>query len=169
MIGAVVLGAERVSRNLERAARAVAPASFFAVEKAGLYLEGQLKKNRLSGGKRSAVLQSRGFVYMDSLRVGTGHLRASVHSRATWTRSNAVANVGTPIFYAKVHEEGCVIVPRTKPYLRFKVGKTWVATKRVVIPARRIFWKEARTSQPKIKEIIGEAATVVARIGNGGQ
>lgn len=62
----------------------------------------------------------------------TGTLRRSVTEYAT---GNSI-EVGSNLRYARIHELGWVITPKTKPYLVFKYKGRWVKTKRVVIPKR---------------------------------
>lgn len=54
----------------------------------------------------------------------------------TYRADNASAEWGTNKIYAAIHQEGGVIVPRTRKNLRFAVPGGFVSTKRVNIPAR---------------------------------
>lgn len=62
----------------------------------------------------------------------TGRLAGSITHNATDSR----VEVGTNVIYAAVHQLGAVITPVKAAALRFKIGKAWISTKQVVIPAR---------------------------------
>lgn len=64
--------------------------------------------------------------------VDTGRLRRSIDFQAS---ADGLA-VGTNTLYARVHQFGATIVPKVAKFLRFKIGKKWVTTKKVTIPAR---------------------------------
>lgn len=53
---------------------------------------------------------------------------------------------------AYVHEYGMTIHAKSKPYLHFKIGDTWIKTKQVHIRQKRFFrsgWEEARSKFPQ--------------------
>ncbi|MEE4137465.1 MAG: phage virion morphogenesis protein [Desulforhopalus sp.] len=59
-------------------------------------------------------------------------LKNSIEYEATSTQ----VAVGTNVKYAKIHQYGGDITPKTKKALKFKVGNKWVTTKKVTMPAR---------------------------------
>lgn len=60
----------------------------------------------------------------------SGHLRRSI----TLKKGRNEIRVGSNLVYARIHDQGGTIKPRTKKYLRFKIGKHWVCVKSVKIP-----------------------------------
>lgn len=62
----------------------------------------------------------------------SGTLKNSIGYHAT---ANSV-EVGTNIKYAKVHQEGATIKPKTKKFLAFRLGGGWVRKKKIKIPKR---------------------------------
>ena len=65
------------------------------------------------------------------------------------------AEVGTNVKYAAIHQLGGVIKAKNKPYLRFKIGKQWIAKKEIVIPARP-FMMVQDDDWPKMTQALGK-------------
>jgi phage gpG-like protein len=112
--------APQVYRDLSRRTSSVILAS---AKTAAVYGEARIKE-RLSG----VVLRYR-----------SGALRRTVSSEIIPRRDDIeiVFRAGSEkVPYARIHEEGGVIVPRSKPYLVFRTAKGWVSTKKVTMPRR---------------------------------
>lgn len=62
----------------------------------------------------------------------SAHLKNSIGYMVSATG----VEVGTNVKYAKVHQEGMTIKPKTKKFLAFMVGGHWVKKKKVKIPKR---------------------------------
>lgn len=86
----------------------------------------------------------------------SARLQRSMTSRAALTTSPAGFEVGTNVQYAATHQYGATIRPKTKPLLRFKIGKRWVSKNSVEIPARP-FIPEPELS-PRWERALEEAA-----------
>lgn len=119
--------------------RAMGQAIHAAAKTAAVYGLGRVKE-RLSG----VVLRYRKGALRRSARV-----EIVPHARDVEIVFRAGGD-GVP--YARIHEEGGVIVPRSRPYLVFKTARGWVSTKRVVMPKR-----------PYLKPSAGEALVVLRR------
>jgi len=88
----------------------------------------------------------------------TGRLQRSIEGRGSKTR----ATTGTNVCYAIVHQEGATITAdagkhvglcgtetKNAPWLRFKINGKWAASRKVVIPQRRIFPDEEGGGLPR--------------------
>lgn len=62
-----------------------------------------------------------------------GYLKGSIDYYVT--TSGIV--VGSPLIYARVHNEGAIIKAKNSPYLKFKSNGNWVMKKQVEIPKHR--------------------------------
>lgn len=72
------------------------------------------------------------------LRVRTGTLLRSIRTYLKAKPSGGGEVSLGMRFYGWVHDRGKVIVPKTAPYLRFRLPNgRWVSSKRVVLPERR--------------------------------
>lgn len=164
-----------------------------AMEQACILVETDVKVNSMSvprpapfiihrrGGKE--VVLKRGGV--GGLSADSGHLRASVtHEVLPPVEGKVVGVVGTPVFWAGVHEDGATIVPKASPFLfipvnvqragtaarRTAAGKTAtvrarangvIAVREVHIPARRPFGQSLdRTRAGVVKLFDGFVRTV---------
>jgi phage gpG-like protein len=76
-----------------------------------------------------------------------------------------VVGAGGPAWYGKVHEFGpTTIVPKTKKYLRFKIGDHWITKSKVVIPSRPFMGPSLEDMRLKIiDEIQLTVKTVIER------
>lgn len=70
------------------------------------------------------------------LKVRSGRLRASIGHRVERRGREIVGILGAGVKYARIHELGGTIKPKTAPYLHFQVRGQWVKVKEVTIPAR---------------------------------
>lgn len=93
----------------------------------------------------------------DVLQVRSGTLRRSIHPEYDFTADKAVAIIGTNTIYARIHEYGGVILPKTKKALKFKIGDKWVITKRVVMPERSFLRTALRETVPEIEAVLKAA------------
>lgn len=117
------------------------------VKKLGYDLEA-LVKRKLSGPVLKAV---------------TGILKGSVNTEITETRTSITASVGTSVLsvpYARIHEWGGIIVPKTADYLVFKTADgAWHKVKQVTIPERSYLRSSLGEKKETIEsEIRGSAA-----------
>lgn len=70
------------------------------------------------------------------LKERTGNLRRSIIERTVSTGSRITSTVSTNAVYAKIHEYGGVITPRTAAALVFEIDGHRIATQKVTIPPR---------------------------------
>lgn len=56
--------------------------------------------------------------------------------------------------YARILNEGGTITPKSRPCLRFKIGKQWVSKKSVTIPKRQ-FLGISKSDEAEVLNIIG--------------
>lgn len=74
----------------------------------------------------------------------TGALRNSIIARTANSIREVTkksATIGTNLKYARIHNEGGVIKPKTKPWLKFQIpGVGWRTVKQVTIPKREYMW-----------------------------
>ena len=79
----------------------------------------------------------------------TSMLMRSIFYKAT---SDAI-HVGTNRVYARVHQLGDTIRPKSRPKLVFKLGSRWVRAKQVTIPARP-YLGVSREDERAIRDVI---------------
>jgi len=90
------------------------------------------------------------------LGVVTGHLRSSIRSKVERKDKRLIGTVGSyGVKYARIHELGGIIRPKTAKALRFQVepGK-WVTVKKVEMPARPYLRPGVADSLEHIKALI---------------
>lgn len=86
------------------------------------------------------------------LGVRTGRLRGSITtsvSAGLGTRQ-IEGRVGTNVVYGPIHEYGGTIRAKRGRFLRFRIGRRWVAVRRVTIPPRPFLRTALRDAAPKI-------------------
>jgi len=71
-----------------------------------------------------------------ALQRRTGRLRNSITTSVVIEGNRVVGRIGSNVVYARIHELGGVIRPKTAKALRFQVGGDWVATQQVTMLAR---------------------------------
>ena len=113
--------------------------------KAVLYVESTIKKSFGTLGKP---------------KVRTGHLRRSIYSDVIERGDHIAGIVGSDLVYARIQEEGGVIVAKNALYLRFTIGGRWVSVKQVVIPARPYIEPAIQGSITQIQKIISDTVKV---------
>lgn len=87
-------------------------------------------------------------------------LAKAFHLNVTTT----LATVSNSTIYARIHQLGGVIKPKTGKYLKFKIGDRWVSVKQVTMPARPFFPVLNGQLTPKAGEkIIGAAERVIMK------
>lgn len=93
----------------------------------------------------------------------SGMLRDSIkllrfYQLAPGGEATAVIGAGNKrVPYAAIHEYGGVIKPKTKPFLRFKIGEQWISTKQVVMPSRPYLRPAVTTKTAEFDTFIQEA------------
>ena len=82
----------------------------------------------------------------------TGTLSRSITHEVTTSR----ARVGTNLKYARIHEVGGIIRPKTAPALVFKTADgSWVRTQKVIMPARPYLRPAVYKNRRAIKKFLG--------------
>jgi phage gpG-like protein len=93
-------------------------------------------------------------------RVGGQTLSKSGRLRRSFSRGVVAKpsgfTIGTNVLYAKTHQDGKTIRPKTAKALRFKVGGAWVTAAKVKIPRRRMV--PAGKLPPRWERALREAA-----------
>jgi len=111
-------------RRLKRAPAQMRRALIPAMTECMALAERTAKKDYLSGpGPRK--LQRR-----------SGRLRGSITHRVTLSGDRVRGELGTNVIYARIHELGGVIRPKTAKYLKFQIDGQWRSVKQVIMPAR---------------------------------
>jgi phage gpG-like protein len=100
-----------------------------------------------------------------ALLVKSGDLKGSWHIARVAADAFTVAS---GVFYAIVHQEGRTIVPRAAKWLRYRMGKQWVRSKRSVIPARPMIPEVSRGLPAKWEQAFIETADLVLSEAFGG-
>jgi HK97 gp10 family phage protein len=88
----------------------------------------------------------------DNAPYQTGTLRRSIIEKVQGMR----ATVGTNVKYASIHEFGGIIRPKTKKYLKFKIGGAWVTTKQVKIKKKPYLIPALTENKNKILKIFSK-------------
>jgi len=127
----------------------------------------EFKKGLLKGVRDSmffveAAVKTR-FGRPGELGVRTGNLRRSIQSGMKGMTDSIVGWIGSNVVYAKIHELGGVIRPRTKKYLRFQIEGQWKTVKEVIIPARPFLEPSINENIEKIKSII--RSSIIREVG----
>ena len=87
-------------------------------------------------------------------RSGSAGLEGSVRAFLKIMAGRIRAGAGTKKFYAKVLEEGRVIVPKTKLALKFQTREgEWVVTQRSVIPAFHAAQMAYHETEPHVRRM----------------
>jgi len=125
-INVFIKNPEKITKMLGvDANKAVNQGMMFAMRRSMIRLTNHIAEHKLHG---------------QVLNVRTNRLRSSIQksagNRIDVTSSGISGTVGTNVVYAKIHEYGGVIKPKTKKALKFKIGNTWVTTKQVKMPKR---------------------------------
>lgn len=83
--------------------------------------------------------------------VKSGQLRNSISMRV----AGGVLTIGSAALYARVHQFGATIVPKSAPYLKFKLpGGPFISTRKVTIPARPFLGVSAQDRLEVEEEIV---------------
>ena len=88
------------------------------------------------------------------LKARSGHLRRSIKTTVKEAYGKVIGELSSNVIYARIHEEGGVIKAKNVPYLRFKVGGSWVRVKEVTMPARPFLEPAITENLAKIHKII---------------
>lgn len=140
--GRIVKGAD-LPQKLTAAVPAMTSGVQRAVEQLALKMTGNVK-GKLSG---------------EVLKVKTGRLRRSVHYEKDFSAGKAIAIVGTDVIYARIHEYGGTIVPKSAKALRFQIGNNWITCKSVNMPERSFLRSALRELAPEIETTLKNAVT----------
>lgn len=102
------------------------------------------------------------------MNVRSGRLRSSFTSRVELHGREVIGRVGSGLKYARIHEYGGVILPRTKPNLvfplrfssltgagKYKSRQQWIATKRVEMPERAPLRTSASRKHDEVAKVFG--------------
>lgn len=102
-----------------------------------------------------AVERELKLAYSDGpLQARSNRLERSVEAFVERGSSGVTSGAGTPVFYADVLERGAVITPVQAESLVFQLADgTWIATKRVVIPAFKAGQHAAERAEPEVRRI----------------
>lgn len=141
---------QKFTDDMEKAAALVPGSLEQGMTEVTLLVEGTAKSDYLRGPRPRRL-----GVVSGALR---NSLRHSVKRRGGVVEGRVIAGKGSkPLKYARIHEYGGVIVPKTKKSLRFK-GKdgTYVFTKRVVMPARPFLEPAFKDHHKDAEEILGQ-------------
>lgn len=108
----------------------------------------------------------------------TGRLRGNVVSNdptrtsGGWQASVYVKDDAVTNKYARIHNVGGIIVPRTKPYLVFQIQGHWVRTKKVIIRPKHYmelgFQRAQRTIGERVRETFNSFLSRQFRAGGKG-
>lgn len=91
------------------------------------------------------------------LHARTGNLRRSITSGINIKGSSIVGWLGSNVIYARIHEMGGIIRPRTKKYLRFQIEGFWKTVKQVIIPTRPFLSPAIEENISEIKNLIRDS------------
>lgn len=95
------------------------------------------------------------------LKAPTGNLRGAINVKNAERDGEFTATVGVnlgTVPYARIHEYGGVIFPKTKPYLVFKTPDgAWHSVRQVVIPERSYLRSSLHEMVPTIEQQIRAA------------
>jgi len=111
-------------RRLRKAPDQMRAALLPAMRECMALAEATAKKDYLSG-PRPGKLQRR-----------SGRLRGSITSRVRLSGDKVSGELGTNVIYARIHELGGEIRPKTAQYLKFQIAGQWRSVKQVLMPAR---------------------------------
>lgn len=89
------------------------------------------------------------------LQIGTGNLRRSIESGTDEYGGKAIGWLGSNVVYARIHELGGLIRPKSGKYLRFPIEGQWVTVRQVRIPPRPYL-------EPSIDESLDDIGNSIA-------
>jgi len=92
-----------------------------------------------------------------TLAAPTGRLRGSLTKRVTVSGGRVVAQVGTNVKYAAIHEYGGTIEAKGGGRLHFVIGGVHYSPKSVKIPERPFLRPSVAAQKSRTLEIIGDA------------
>lgn len=124
---------DQFRKKLERFARTQPRIVHNAVKSAAEMVRTEAVTKHLSGPKMARGVGSKTNA---TLQPDTGGLRSSVHTRVYRSGGRIRGTVGTNKKYAKIHEYGGTIRPKTAKYLKFKAGGRFYSAQEVTIPER---------------------------------
>jgi phage gpG-like protein len=127
-------GLRKAQKRFKTTAAQIKRGLLRAIEEAARTVENDVKKNKLRGGT--------------PLNVRSGRLIKSTHTRIV--KSRLAAFVGTPVPYAKAHEEGATIKPKAGgrvltiplPAAKTKSGMSRGSARQVASDYNYSFWHE---------------------------
>lgn len=141
MIDMKFIGLDTFNKKLQRMRQTIPNSSLLAMKKATEYLRGYIVKKKLSG----QVLKRR-----------TGRLASSIEAEQYIVGGGVVGRVGSNLKYAKIHETGGVIEPKSAKFLYFTVDGMDVFAQKVTIPARPYIWPSFVEASAMIGKTLGE-------------
>lgn len=120
-----------------------APKKLDAALRASMHASVLLLKSEVQNRLHDDVLQRR-----------TGNYYRRISTEVKRQRGAWVGIVGTDVIYARVHEFGATIRPKSKKgWLRFQIDGRWVQTKQVKIPKRPVWVPAFKSSRDRILRI----------------
>ncbi|NTV01931.1 MAG: hypothetical protein HGB04_03985 [Chlorobiaceae bacterium] len=148
MITAELIKGQDAVQRLQGAGPRIASALEKSVLSMAIKLRNHIKENKLTG---------------QVLHVRSETLRGSIHYETDFSGSKKMAEVGTNVVYARIHEYGGEILPKNGKYLKFKIGGQWVSVDKVVLPKRSFLMSAVRELVPEIDAALKDALNTELR------
>ena len=117
------------------------------------FREGTLKGMRRAMFLAEAAAKGR-MGKQGEIGIKSGHLRRSIQSGVKEFGSSVEGWIGSNVIYARIHELGGTIRPRTGKYLRFQIQGKWKTVTEVTIPARPYLEPSIMENMNQIRDII---------------
>ncbi len=123
---------EEFKRKIERFAKDQPKAVEIGLKAGAELVRGEAVRNHLSGPKMPT---GRGSAKRATLARGSGDLAGSINTKVK-TTPKLLAQIGTSMKYARIHEKGGVIKPKSGRFLVFTIGNKKIFASSVTIPKR---------------------------------
>jgi hypothetical protein len=122
------------------------------VQTATTYVIGYLKEKQIRHGGGAPVKHTL------TERHGGAGLIGAIHDKIEQASGGWIGRIGAggqEGRILKLHEEGGIIRPRSKPFLQFRLSDGQIRrAKQVTMPARRVFQKTKAATQSKVAQIM---------------
>lgn len=144
-VGFVIVGQKELRGRLDRAAKQTRSSARAGMQEAVLLVASTAKQGYLSGPRPGR------------LGVVTGRLRSSIATEVKGSGAVLQGIVGSNVKYARIHELGGTILPKTARYLKFfyEAAGHWVTLRRVEMPARPFLSTALRDKAKEVGRLIG--------------
>lgn len=146
MLKLKILGIQEVSDRLDHILHGKHSRFGQALERVAIEVESTAKREGFEEGRKPP-----GRSKSKRLHAPFGRLRSSITHRVD--KAGLRAFVGTNVIYARIHEFGGVIEPKSARFLVFKVDDRWIRTSRVTIPARPYLQPALESSRGMIEQL----------------